>query len=405
MSISGGRMADDNTSGGGAPEAGPPGAVASAPRPGGDPVTARAFIRAPGGDPPSLAEIRPRSAYEAGRPHADAAEAREGPDEARLVGSSGSDEDRFREFVAERWVALLRTAYLLTGDYGLAEDLVQTALIRMHRHWSKIERSGSPEAYVRKVMVNLNTDRWRRFGSRERSVGLAADIDRPSSADAFASFELRDELWSALRSLPAKMRATLVLRYFEDLGEAETAQILGCSVGTVKSQTSRGLQRLQQVLSQQSSMTEPSSARPPLAAPLAEPRPSSAPQSPPRLHVPSSPQPAPPAQVSAPRPSPVSEPSATARSSARPHQFDPSPTSRQTSPAPGYTPLSSRQASSPRRRSAPSPSGREQPGPTAAPTSSAADSASPPPAAAPSSSSSPLPHAGLTPAVRRLDPR
>ena len=177
------------------------------------------------------------------------AESREGPDQPRLVRSGGGEEERFREFVAERWLALLRTAYLLTGDHGHAEDLVQTALIRVHRHWGKIERSGSPEGYVRRIMFNLHTDWWRRFGSRERMVRLTADIEHPASADAYASFDLRDELWEALRALPAKMRATLVLRYFEDLGEAETAQILGCSTGTVKSQTSRGLQRLQQALS------------------------------------------------------------------------------------------------------------------------------------------------------------
>jgi RNA polymerase sigma-70 factor (sigma-E family) len=182
-------------------------------------------------------------------PGVDSAEAREGPDQARLISSNHGAEDRFREFVAERWVALLRTAYLLTGDYGHAEDLVQTALIRVHRHWGKVERAESPEAYVRKIMVTAHTDWWRRFGSRERAERLTPEFDDLSTVDAYASVELRDELWAALQSLPAKMRAALVLRYFEDLGEAETARILDCSVGTVKSQTSRGLQRLQKALS------------------------------------------------------------------------------------------------------------------------------------------------------------
>ncbi|WP_307846781.1 SigE family RNA polymerase sigma factor [Actinospica durhamensis] len=192
--------------------------------------------------------------------HGASSEPREGPDHPRLVRSGGGEEERFREFVAERWLALLRTAYLLTGDHGHAEDLVQNALIRVHRHWAKIERSGSPEGYVRRVMFNLHTDWWRRIGSRERAVRLTADIEHPASADAYASFDLRDELWEALRALPAKMRATLVLRYFEDLGEAETAQILGCSIGTVKSQTSRGLQRLQQALSAQPASASSSSS-------------------------------------------------------------------------------------------------------------------------------------------------
>lgn len=165
-------------------------------------------------------------------------------------GGAGQEqtETSFREFVTARWFSLLRTAYLLTGEHDRAEELVQGALVRTHRHWSKVERAGSPDAYVRKVMVNLNTDWWRRLGSHEHPAGLAAGMDRPSTADPYASFELREDLWLALRELPARMRATLVLRYFEDLTEAETAQVLGCSLGTVKSQTSRGLDRLGGVL-------------------------------------------------------------------------------------------------------------------------------------------------------------
>ncbi len=218
----GGTWAGDEASGEGAPGAQAPGAAARS------------------GSQDSAAHRRDASA-----------EAREGPDHSRPVRSGGSEAERFREFVVESWISLLRTAYLLTGDHGHAEDLVQTALIRLHRHWGKVERNGSPESYVRRVMFNLHTDWWRRLGSRERTVRLTADFDHPSSGDAYASFDLRDELWEALRALPAKMRATLVLRYFEDLGEAETAQILGCSVGTVKSQASRGLHRLQQALSAQ----------------------------------------------------------------------------------------------------------------------------------------------------------
>jgi RNA polymerase sigma-70 factor (sigma-E family) len=175
---------------------------------------------------------------------------RELPGEPPGGGAAGRErtETSFREFVTARWPALLRTAYLLTGEHDRAEELAQGALVRVHRHWSKVERAGSPDAYVRKVMVNLNTDWWRRLGSREHPAGLAAGVDRPSTADPYASFELREDLWLALRELPARMRATLVLRYFEDLTEAETAQVLGCSPGTVKSQTSRGLDRLNGIL-------------------------------------------------------------------------------------------------------------------------------------------------------------
>src|SRR5579885_2340215 len=163
---------------------------------------------------------------------------REGPD-------SDSDSEQFRQFVSTRSSALLRTAYLLTGDYARAEDLLQSALIRAHRHWRRVRKQGEPEAYVRKIIVNLNTDWWRRRSSFEQVVDTAGD-QAPSdpAPDAFAAYELRDELWEALRGLPPKIRAALVLRYFEDLTEAQAAHVLGCSVGTVKSQCSRGLERL-----------------------------------------------------------------------------------------------------------------------------------------------------------------
>ena len=175
-------------------------------------------------------------------------------DDAEGESSGNRLEREFREFVATRWVALLRTAYLLTGDHDRAEDLAQGALIRVHRHWAKVvaaddgSEGHTPEAYVRKTMVNLNTDWWRRLGSREKPGGILPGGDRASAVDAYAELELREDLWAELRTLPPKMRATLVLRYFEDLGEAETAEILGCSVGAVKSQCSRGLARLQKAL-------------------------------------------------------------------------------------------------------------------------------------------------------------
>lgn len=162
--------------------------------------------------------------------------------EDRLDDPDGLED--FDAFVAARWGPLLRTAYLLTGDRDRAEDLVQGALVRTHRHWSRIRRDGAPEAYVRKVMINLNTDWWRRLGSRERRVTWVSEEIGGLAADAYTVVELRDELWGALRLLPPRMRAALVLRYFEDLSEAETAAALGCSLGSVKSQCSRGLARL-----------------------------------------------------------------------------------------------------------------------------------------------------------------
>ncbi len=168
-------------------------------------------------------------------------------DEAsELLSAARDDEAAFTAFVAARWNQLLRTAYLLTGDHGKAEDMVQTALMRTHRRWRRIERDDAPEVYVRRVMVNLATAWWRRNRIQEQ---VTAELpDRPGP-DAHAAFVLHDEIWNAVRTLPARMRAVLVLRYFEDLPEAQVADLLGCSVGTVKSQTHRALARLRAQLS------------------------------------------------------------------------------------------------------------------------------------------------------------
>ncbi|GAB3428038.1 SigE family RNA polymerase sigma factor [Flindersiella endophytica] len=153
-----------------------------------------------------------------------------------------SAETAFRQFVETRWQALVRTAYLLVGDHGHAEDLVQVALVRTHRNWHRIDRVDAPEVYVRKVLVNLASSHWRRLWRRlEHPSDRLPDQTAP---DATGVTDQRAELWSALRALPPRMRAVLVLRYFEDLSEAQTAELLGCSLGSVKSQASRGLARL-----------------------------------------------------------------------------------------------------------------------------------------------------------------
>lgn len=158
------------------------------------------------------------------------------------------DTDAFSAFVAERSAALLRTAYLLTGDRGLAEDLLQTALLKTYRHWGWIRQQDRPEAFVRKVMVNSQRMVWRRRAVIEHSV---ADVpDRPGPL-ATPDGE-RDAIWQALAELPPRMRAVLVLRYWEDLSEKDTAAVLGCSVGSVKSQASRGLARLRSVITRDS---------------------------------------------------------------------------------------------------------------------------------------------------------
>jgi RNA polymerase sigma-70 factor (sigma-E family) len=150
------------------------------------------------------------------------------------------DEAGFEAFVAARSGDLLRTAVLLTHDRGHAEDLLQTALVKAYRHWGRIERD-DPFPYVRRVLVTTAAS-WRRRRSTQEIVSLPAyDPTGPDSTDDVAD---RERMAAALGTLPPRMRTVLVLRYAEDLSEAATADLMGCSVATVKSQTVRGLARL-----------------------------------------------------------------------------------------------------------------------------------------------------------------
>jgi RNA polymerase sigma-70 factor (sigma-E family) len=163
------------------------------------------------------------------------------------MGLAEHEESQFWEFVTARRHGLVRVAFLLTGDHGLAEDFVQEALFRAYRNWRRIERSDQPEAYVRKIVVNLANSRWRRLKGRHLSFHSQVP-DRPAVRDAHADVDRSDELWRALAALPAGMRTVIVLRYYEELTEAETAAVLGKSLGTVKSQASRGLGRMRELL-------------------------------------------------------------------------------------------------------------------------------------------------------------
>jgi len=149
-----------------------------------------------------------------------------------------ADEASFNEFVGARSQALMRTAYLLTRDHQLAEDLLQSALFKAARAWSRIE--GEPEYYVRRILYNESTSWWRH---RRRSVEVSATgHDHPVRVGV--DVELHLALGSALDRLTAKQRAVLVLRYFEDLTEVETARVLGVRVSTVKSTHRQALGRL-----------------------------------------------------------------------------------------------------------------------------------------------------------------
>jgi RNA polymerase sigma-70 factor (sigma-E family) len=162
-------------------------------------------------------------------------------------------DDSYREFVTARSPALLGSAYLLTGDRGIAEDLLQVTLLQAYRHWGRVTAAGDPEAYVRRVMVNQRISWWRRRRVTESATGAVPE--RPAAPGSVGPADQvgdqvadRDEMWRALQRLSPRVRAVLVLRYWEDLSEAETARLLGCTVGTVKSQASRGLRRLRDVL-------------------------------------------------------------------------------------------------------------------------------------------------------------
>ena len=153
----------------------------------------------------------------------------------------------FAEYVALRRDTWVRAACLLTGDPHSAEDLVQTALVRVWPHWQRVVAQGDPDAYVRAVLMNtflksLRGRRWREVTMDAQQIVLSSSgTPTPSGSD---DVEERLHFLHILRELAPRQRAVLVLRYYLDLSEAETANALGCSIGTVKSQASRGVTRL-----------------------------------------------------------------------------------------------------------------------------------------------------------------
>jgi RNA polymerase sigma-70 factor (sigma-E family) len=148
----------------------------------------------------------------------------------------------FTAYLHARQPGLLRTAYLLTGDRANAEDLLQTSLAKLYLAWDRVQRRDSVDAYLRRIMVNELNGQWRRPWRRREVVvehvpessGVHDEYDDGTGA----------RLWSFVQTLPRKQRAVIVLRYYEQLSEAETAEVMGCSVGTVKSQASRALSAL-----------------------------------------------------------------------------------------------------------------------------------------------------------------
>ena len=149
--------------------------------------------------------------------------------------------DGFAGFVRTHTPALLRTAYLLTGTSGAAEELVQDTLVRLYPKWSRVEAAELPLAYVRRSLANAYVNQRRRL-RHELVVELVPETVEGS--DANARFDDRDEVWALLHTLPDRQRAALVLRYFHDLPDEEIARALDCRVGTVRSLVSRGLATL-----------------------------------------------------------------------------------------------------------------------------------------------------------------
>lgn len=149
----------------------------------------------------------------------------------------------FSAYMQARQPGLLRTAYLLTGDRHTAEDLVQSAFAKLYLSWEKVQQRDSIDGYVRRILINENNSLWRRaWKKREHTTEVLPETAHVDAHDD----GLGRDLWDAVQTLPRKARAVVVLRYYEELSEAETADALGISVGTVKSQASRALATLRE---------------------------------------------------------------------------------------------------------------------------------------------------------------
>ena len=158
-----------------------------------------------------------------------------------------SRDEEFREFVSARSASLHRVAYLLTGNWATAEDLVQTTLTKTYLAWGRIRTTDSVDAYARRVLYNTNASWWRKRSNRERPTELVDD--RPDLGEDLAERSaMRDAMWRHVSELPRRQRAVLVLRFYEHRTDAQIAEILGISVGTVKSQASRALAGLRKRL-------------------------------------------------------------------------------------------------------------------------------------------------------------
>ncbi len=163
-----------------------------------------------------------------------------------------TDEERFTEFVRAHSATLFRTAYLMTGDYQRAEDLLQTTLVRVYQRWHQVEAMDLPVAYARRVLVNQTTSWWRRRSSHEIPSVVKEDHGWAGGMDEATE---HDRVWRAVLSLPKRQRAVTVLRYYEDLSEAGIAEVLGMAPGTVKSHAHAANRRLAELLGEPATET------------------------------------------------------------------------------------------------------------------------------------------------------
>jgi RNA polymerase sigma-70 factor (sigma-E family) len=154
------------------------------------------------------------------------------------------DDVGFHEFIRSRLGSLSRVAYLLAGDHHAAQDLLQNALIKVASHWERVSRAGDPMAYVRRVLYHEHVSGWRRDRHLRAEYSTETLPEPDGGRDEAGDVVRRVLLERALARLTTRQRALIVLRYFEDTSEAETAQILGIAIGSVKSQTSHALRRL-----------------------------------------------------------------------------------------------------------------------------------------------------------------
>ncbi|MCZ0208985.1 SigE family RNA polymerase sigma factor [Streptomyces achromogenes] len=158
-------------------------------------------------------------------------------------------DEEFQSFMVGRWPRLMRTAFLLTGEQHAAEDLVQSTLEQVYTAWRRVGSADDPEAYVRRVMINVHARKHRRrlreFLAPKDDSGLVREV--ADTGDRIAQADDRSALLKALAQLPARQREAVVLRYWEDLTETQAAEAMGCSVGTVKSSAAKGIAKLRAI--------------------------------------------------------------------------------------------------------------------------------------------------------------